>query len=84
MSFDKNKYLQFPTPLFFSGGNFSYIYYLYATRKVKSVKFNNHSDTSLFTFFLQLVQYLKMIGTVPAIDINDYLETVGESIDMDI
>lgn len=62
----------------------NYIYYLYATRKVKSVKFNNHSDTSLFTFFLQLVQYLKMIGTVPAIDINDYLETVGESIDMDI
>lgn len=62
----------------------NYISDLYATRKVKSVKFNNHSDTSLFTFFLQLVQCLKLIGTVPAIDINAYLETVDESIDMDI
>lgn len=62
----------------------NYIYDLYAIRKTKSVIFNKHSDTSLFTFFLQLVQYLKMIGTVPAIDINAYLETVGESIDMDI
>ena len=60
------------------------IYELYATRKIKSVIFNKHTDTSLFTFFLQLVQYLKLIGTVPAIDINAYLKTVGERIDMDI
>ena len=28
------------------------------------------------------VQYLKLIGTVPAIDINAYLGTVGEKNDM--
>lgn len=56
----------------------------YASRKVAIVKFNNHPENSIFTFFLQLVQYLKLLGTVPAIDINAYLNTVGESIDMDL
>lgn len=57
---------------------------LYESRKVKDVTFNKHPENSIFTFFLQLVQYLKLIGTVPAIDINAYLDTVGESIDMDL
>ena len=57
---------------------------LYKSRKVTTVNFNNHPDNSVFTFFLQLVQYLKLIGTVPAIDINAYLGTVGEKIDMNL
>lgn len=56
----------------------------YDSRKVKVVTFNQYSENSIFTFFLQLVQYLKLIGTVPAIDINAYLATVGEKIDMDL
>ena len=60
------------------------IFDLYKSRKVTMVNFNNHPDNSVFTFFLQLVQYLKLIGTVPAIDINAYLGTVGEKIDMNL
>ena len=56
----------------------------YNPRKVKAVTFNHHPENSIFTFFLQLVQYLKLIGTVPAIDLNAYLATVGEKIDMDL
>ena len=56
----------------------------YKARKVTAVNFNKHPENSVFTFFLQLVQYLKLIGTVPAIDINAYLGTIDESIDMDI
>ena len=41
-------------------------------------------DVSLFTFFLQLVSYLKSIGTVPAIDINAYLKAIHAEIDEDI
>lgn len=52
----------------------------YDERKCKSVAFNK-KENSLFTFFLQLVHYLKCIGTVPAIDINSYLNEIGESID---
>lgn len=56
----------------------------YDSRKITAINFNRHPENSIFTFFLQLVQYLKLIGTVPAIDINAYLETVGENIDMDL
>lgn len=56
----------------------------YEARKVTTVNFNKHPENSVFTFFLQLVQYLKLIGTVPAIDINAYLGTIDESIDMDL
>lgn len=56
----------------------------YNARKVTAVNFNKHPENSVFTFFLQLVQYLKLIGTVPAIDINAYLGTIDESIDMDL
>lgn len=57
---------------------------LYDSRKLKNINFNKHPENSIFTFFLQLVQYLKLIGTVPAIDINAYLGTVGEKIDMEL
>lgn len=68
----------------FKGTETKEICNLYDSRKVKNVIFNNHPENSIFTFFLQLVQYLKLIGTVPAIDINAYLDTVGEKIDMDL
>lgn len=68
----------------FKGTETKEICNLYDSRKVKNVIFNNHPENSIFTFFLQLVQYLKLIGTVPAIDINAYLNTVGEKIDMDL
>ena len=53
---------------------------VYTNRKAQEIRFIN-KDVSLFTFFLQLVSYLKSIGTVPAIDINAYLEAIGERID---
>lgn len=68
----------------FKGTEIKEICEFYDSRKVKNVIFNHHSENSIFTFFLQLVQYLKLIGTVPAIDINAYLDTVGEKIDMDL
>ena len=68
----------------FKGTESKAIWDLYDSRKVKNVNFNKHPENSIFTFFLQLVQYLKLIGTVPAIDLNTYLDTVGEKIDMDL
>ena len=56
---------------------------LYESRKVKDINFSD-KDVSLFTFFLQLVSYLKFIGTVPAIDINEYLKAIDERIDDEI
>lgn len=53
---------------------------VYANREAQEIRFSD-KDVSLFTFFLQLVSYLKSIGTVPAIDINAYLEAIGERID---
>ena len=53
---------------------------VYANREAQEIRFSN-KEVSLFTFFLQLVSYLKSIGTVPAIDINAYLEAIGERID---
>ena len=38
-------------------------------------------EVSLFTFFLQLVSYLKSIGTVGAINVNAYLKAIDESVD---
>lgn len=60
-----------------------YIKQLYESRKVKDINFSD-KDVSLFTFFLQLVSYLKSIGTVPAIDINEYLKAIDERIDEEI
>ena len=53
---------------------------VYDSRAVKKVQFSNH-EVSLFTFFLQLVSYLKSIGTVGAIDVNAYLGAIGENVD---
>ena len=63
--------------------NRKYIEGVYESRDVKNVKFSD-KNVSLFTFFLQLVSYLKCIGTVPAIDINEYLKAIDESIDLSI
>ncbi len=63
--------------------NRKYIRQVYESREVKEVKFSD-KDVSLFTFFLQLVNYLKFIGTVPAIDINAYLKAIHAEIDEDI
>lgn len=63
--------------------NRKYIEGIYESREVKNVKFSD-KKVSLFTFFLQLVSYLKCIGTVPAIDINEYLKAIDESIDLSI
>lgn len=57
---------------------------IYKSRSFHLVNFNKNRENVIFTFFLQLVQYLKMIGTVPAIDINAYLNSIDEKIDMDI
>ena len=63
--------------------NRKYIEGVYESREVNKVKFSD-KKVSLFTFFLQLVSYLKCIGTVPAIDINEYLKAIDESIDLSI
>lgn len=56
----------------------------YLLRKVKSVEFSNH-DTSLVTFFFQLMRYLQQsIGTVAAIDLNEYSKTINFTIDDEI
>lgn len=63
--------------------NRKYIEQVYESREVNEIKFSD-KDVSLFTFFLQLVSYLKSIGTVPAIDINAYLKAIHAKIDEDI
>lgn len=63
--------------------NRKYIEQVYESREVNEIKFSD-KGVSLFTFFLQLVSYLKSIGTVPAIDINAYLKAIHEQIDADI
>lgn len=63
--------------------NRKYIELVYKSRTVKEIKFSD-KDVSLFTFFLQLVSYLKSIGTVAAIDINAYLKAINAKIDEDI
>lgn len=63
--------------------NRKYIECIYDSREVKEIKFSD-MDVSLFTFFLQLVSYLKSIGTVPAIDVNAYLKAIDAKIDEEI
>ena len=57
-----------------------FIEQVYESREVNEIIFSD-KKVSLFTFFLQLVSYLKSIGTVPAIDINAYLNAIDERID---
>lgn len=63
--------------------NCKYGIQVYESREVKEIEFSN-KEVSLFTFFLQLVSYLKSIGTVAAIDINAYLKAINAKIDEDI
>lgn len=63
--------------------NCKYIEQVYESREVNDIKFST-KEVSLFTFFLQLVSYLKSIGTVAAIDINAYLKAINAKIDEDI
>ena len=63
--------------------NRKYIEQVYESRQINEIKLSD-KDVSLFTFFLQLVSYLKSIGTVPAIDINAYLKAIHAEIDEDI
>jgi len=56
----------------------------YLSREVKKIHFSK-VDHSLVTFFMQLTRYLQQaIGTVPAIDLQLYLKTIGEEIDYEI
>lgn len=53
-------------------------YYDYAEKKLKT----STSNESLVFFFLQLLVLLQEIGTVPAIDLNEYMKalTVSEEL----
>lgn len=66
-----------------NNANNKYIEDVYESRHVKNIKFSS-KEVSLFTFFLQLVSYLKSIGTVPAIDVNAYLKAIDADIDEEI
>ena len=56
----------------------------YENRVFKEVIFSK-AENSLVTFFMQLTRYLQQaIGTVPAIDLQCYLDTIGEKIDKEI
>lgn len=53
----------------------------YSSRKFAGVHFSN-AENSLVTFFMQLTRYLQQaIGTIPAIDLNEYAKNVGFTID---
>lgn len=56
----------------------------YNNRVFNEVKFSD-KDNSLVTFFMQLTRYLQQaIGTVPAINLQSYLDNIGEQIDDEI
>jgi hypothetical protein len=56
----------------------------YANRVFKGITFSK-PENSLVTFFMQLTRYLQQaIGTVPAIDLQAYLDKIGEEIDEEI
>jgi hypothetical protein len=65
--------------------NFDQRYFDYYNRRTfKEVSFSK-SENSLVTFFMQLTRYLQQaIGTVPAINLNSYLENIGEKVDKKI
>ncbi|MDL2239152.1 hypothetical protein LJC25_01880 [Bacteroidales bacterium OttesenSCG-928-K03] len=56
----------------------------YRNRIFKEIKFSK-PENSLVTFFMQLTRYLQQaIGTVPAINLQSYLDEIGEKIDKEI
>ncbi|WP_286971643.1 DUF6602 domain-containing protein [Flavobacterium sp. UBA4854] len=56
----------------------------YKNRIYKEIKFSK-TENSLVTFFMQLTRYLQQaIGTIPAINLQSYLDEIGEQIDEQI
>ena len=56
----------------------------YHNRTFQSLVFSQ-PENSLITFFMQLTRYLQQaIGTIPAIDLQAYMNTIGEKIDSEI
>ena len=56
----------------------------YENRKFESITFSK-PENSLVTFFMQLTRYLQQaIGTVPAINLQAYLDDINEKIDTEI
>ena len=56
----------------------------YHNRTFQSLVFSR-PENSLITFFMQLTRYLQQaIGTVPTIDLQAYINTIGEEIDSEI
>jgi hypothetical protein len=56
----------------------------YRDRTFKEIKFSK-PENSLVTFFMQLTRYLQQaIGTIPAINLQSYLDKIGEEIDKEI
>ncbi len=56
----------------------------YANRKYINSNFSS-AEYSFVTFFMQLTRHLQQsIGTIPAINLNKYLENIDEQIDEDI
>lgn len=54
----------------------------YSNRKFKDLHFSDKEEHSFITFFMQLTRYLQQaIGTIPAIDLNAYLNSIGERVD---
>lgn len=64
-------------------GQEKYLEY-YEKRNFKEIKFSK-TENSLITFFMQLTRYLQQaIGTVPAINLQAYMDTIDEKIDGEI
>lgn len=74
---DEPQKLEFPNEI---EANRACIESIYNSRKVREINFSD-KNVSLFTFFLQLVSYLKSVGTVAAIDMNAYLGAINEKVD---
>ncbi|MDF0716057.1 hypothetical protein PY092_07870 [Muricauda sp. 334s03] len=56
----------------------------YENRKFRELRFSKE-ENSLVTFFMQLTRYLQQaIGTVPAINLQTYLDKIDETIDEEI
>lgn len=56
----------------------------YKKRKFNKIKFSD-ANHSFVTFFMQLTRYLQQaIGTIPAINLNAYLENIEEEVDEQI
>lgn len=56
----------------------------YENRQFESLVFSS-KENSLVTFFLQLTRYLQQaIGTIPAIDLNSYSESIDFKIDEEL